>query len=256
MPLQVDDLSQNNIFYNVFSGFGVQSAWLKSKRQEAAARPSLQQQDQASSPREPRALLQQLLPLPPQQSRRQPQSHQQLDLAKGEAHRKQRRPLCHRQSIPPLEVDSSEDEAAEEEEEPKVNDMVVDPDHDVSKERERSVSASATTRLPLSSRTGVRLELRSNQETKQNTPRRTWRGSRTAASSKPEEASGSLKRPHSSGGGSAKKRGQSVAFKEGHRRWDRMVAKRELEEVDEAAELWNYLRGKPSKIDFSDLSDG
>ena len=35
-----------------------------------------------------------------------------------------------------------------------------------------------------------------------------------------------------------------------------MVAKRELEEVDEAAELWNYLRGKTSKIDFSDLGDG
>ena len=47
-----------------------------------------------------------------------------------------------------------------------------------------------------------------------------------------------------------------MAFKEGHRRWDRMVAKRELEEIDEAAELWNYLRGKASKIDFSDLSDG
>ena len=47
-----------------------------------------------------------------------------------------------------------------------------------------------------------------------------------------------------------------MAFKEGHRRWDRMVAKKELEEVDEAAEIWNWLRGKASKIDFSDLSDG
>ena len=143
---------------------------------------------------------------------------------------------------PLLEVDSSEDEIVEEEEEeePKVSD-----------------SASATTRLPLSSRTGARLELCSNQEVRQNTPRRTWRGARAAGEEgKPEEASGSLKRPHSSGGGSAKKRGQSVAFKEGHRRWDRLVAKRELEEVDEAAELWNYLRGKASKIDFSDLSDG
>ena len=111
----------------------------------------------------------------------------------------------------------------EEEEEPNVEDMVVDPEHDVSKERERSVSASAATRLPLSGRTG---------------------------------ASRSLKRPHSSGGGSAKKRGRSVAFKEGHRRWDRLVANRELEEVDEATELWNYLRGKASKIDFSDLGDG
>ena len=82
---------------------------------------------------------------------------------------------------PPLEVDSSQDEIAEEEEEPKVSDMVVDPDHDVSRERERSISASATTRLPLSSRTGARLELRSNQEAKQSTPRRTWRGSRAAA---------------------------------------------------------------------------
>ena len=43
---------------------------------------------------------------------------------------------------------------------------------------------------------------------------------------------------------------------EGDRRWDRMVGKRELEEVDGAAELWNYLRGKASKIDFSDLRDG
>ena len=163
---------------------------------------------------------------------------------------------------PPLAppVDPSlegEDEIAEEEEqEPKVSDMVVDPDHDVSKERERSISASAATRLLVSSRTGARLELRSNQEVKQSTPRRTWRGSRAVEEKgNPEEASGSLKRPHSSVGGSAKKRGQSVAFKEGHRKWDRMVAKRELEEVDEAAELWNYLRGKASKIDFSDLSD-
>ena len=35
-----------------------------------------------------------------------------------------------------------------------------------------------------------------------------------------------------------------------------MVAKKELEEVDEAAEIWNWLRGKASKVDFSDLSDG
>ena len=123
----------------------------------------------------------------------------------------------------------------------------------MSKERERSASASAATRLLLSGRTGVRLQLRSNQAVRQATPKRTWRGARAAADEegKPEEASGS-----SSGGGSAKKRGQSVAFKEGHRRWDRMVAKRELEEVDEAAELSNYLRGKASKIDFSDLGDG
>ena len=57
----------------------------------------------------------------------------------------------------PEEIDSSGEELVEEEEEekPKVSDMVVDPEHDVSKERERSVSASAATRLPLSSRTGV-----------------------------------------------------------------------------------------------------
>ena len=35
-----------------------------------------------------------------------------------------------------------------------------------------------------------------------------------------------------------------------------MVTKKELEKVDEAAEIWNWLRGKASKIDFSDLSDG
>ena len=35
-----------------------------------------------------------------------------------------------------------------------------------------------------------------------------------------------------------------MAFKEGHRRWDRMVAKRELEEVDEAAELWKLSPGQ------------
>ena len=34
-----------------------------------------------------------------------------------------------------------------------------------------------------------------------------------------------------------------------------MVAKKEIEEVDEAAEIWNWLRGKASKIDFSDFSD-
>ena len=53
------------------------------------------------------------------------------------------------------------------------------------------------------------------------------------------------------------KRGQSVPFKEGNRLWDRMVAKKELdEELDEAEELWKYLRGKASKIDFSDSGDG
>ena len=71
--------------------------------------------------------------------------------------------------------------------------MVVDPDHDVSKERERSVSASAATRLPLSSRTGARLELRSNQEVRRATPRRTWRAADEEVNLR--EASGSLKRP-------------------------------------------------------------
>ena len=34
------------------------------------------------------------------------------------------------------------------------------------------------------------------------------------------------------------------------------MPRKELEEIDEAEELWNYLRGKASKIDFSNLSDG
>ena len=43
----------------------------------------------------------------------------------------------------PEETESSHEEVAEEceKEEPKVDDMVVDPEHDVSKERERSTSA-------------------------------------------------------------------------------------------------------------------
>ena len=56
---------------------------------------------------------------------------------------------------------------------PKVEDMVVDPDQC---ERERSVSASATTRLPLSSRTGARIELRSNQAVRLDTPAQNMAG--------------------------------------------------------------------------------
>ena len=116
--------------------------------------------------------------------------------SQGQGQQKGKKPPLPPPVDPPLEVGSSEDEAAEEEEEeePKVHDMVVDPSYDVSQERDRSLSASASTRLPLSHRTGVRLELRpnprhssgSNQEVKPDTPCRKWR-----ASSKPEEASGS-----------------------------------------------------------------
>ena len=70
--------------------------------------------------------------------------------SQGRGPQKDKKPPLPPPVDPPLEVDSSEDEVAEEEEEeePKVHDMVVDPEHDVSKERERSVSASTTTRLP------------------------------------------------------------------------------------------------------------
>ena len=162
-------------------------------------------------------------PRPLRQNQRQ-QSHQHPNLAKGKVRRKAKSPPCHLQLTRHWKLTAVRMRAAEEEEEeePKIHDVVVDPDNDVSKERERSVSASATTRLPLSHHTGARLELRpnpryssSNQEVKPDTPRRKWR-SRAAASNKPEEASASLKRPHSARGGSARKRGQSVAFKAGH----------------------------------------
>ena len=35
-----------------------------------------------------------------------------------------------------------------------------------------------------------------------------------------------------------------------------MVTKKEIDDLDEAEELWNHFQGKASKIDFSDLGDG
>ena len=103
-----------------------------------------------------------------------------------------------------------------------------------------SVSTSAATRLPLSGRTGAQawsVNPGSAAACSRQLRRRSERTLLAAAEdSKPEEASSSLKRPHSTGGGSARKRGQSVAFKEGHKKVEpQRLAKRELEDVDEAA---------------------
>ena len=145
------------------------------------------------------------------------------------------------------EVESSRagDEEESEEEETRVE------------ERERSVSASAATRQEPGWSCAAMQRHRGSPPPSEHgagaleplLPQKL----RVAGNSKSSEASSSLKRPHSSGKGSSAKRDQSVAFKEGNRRWDRMVTKKEIDDLDEAEELRNHLRGKASKVTSATL---
>ena len=136
----------------------------------------------------------------------------------------------------------------------------------------RDPSASVAAR-PLNGRTGAGLELRSNAAVqRQTSPQQTWdtwhsggSGSSAAAEAaasgstdKGEEASSSLKRPHSATRGNASRSGQSVAFKEGKGRWDAWSEKRWLMTSMRrmADELWSSSWQGPMKIEFSDLPDG
>ena len=213
------------------------SVWLKLKQQqEVAARPSLQRQDLASSPREPRAPLRQLQPQPPQQSQRR-QQHKQPDLAKGKVRRKARSPLC------PLRLTRHWKSTAVRM-------------RQLRKRRKRSQRSTtwSWTRATMSPRSATGLLVPQRQQSR--TP--------FAGSGDPEhQPAANLRKPQVLSKGHAQLE-EEVPGREATLWPSRRVTedgtawspKRSLRRSMRQQRIWNWLRGKASKIDFSDLSDG